>query len=399
MRLLRALSAQSRVVADTRLFVVAPSYCLACSGVGETSIVAYKRVEAHAAAAQGKSRAIVARKLAAEAPKPKWHAPWKLMRVIQGHGGWVRSVAVDHGNQWFVTGAADRTIKVWDLASGTLKLTLTGHINAIRGLAVSSRHPYMFSAGEDKKVLCWDLEVNKVIRSYHGHLSGVYSLSLHPTIDVLITGGRDAVARVWDMRTKQQVHVLGGHTGAVNSIVTNSTDPQVITGSQDKQVRLWDLAAGKAMGVLTHHKKGVRALATHPREFTFMSGAADSIKKWKLPDAELLKSFRGHDAIVNTLGVTEDDVLFSGADNGSMRFWDYKTGYCFQETETKPAPGSLDSEAGIFASTFDRTGTRLITCEADKTIKVWKEDPTATPESHPVDMLAWTAEWRKFRRY
>ena len=41
--------------------------------------------------------------------------------------------------------------------------------------------------------------------------------------------------------------------------------------------------------------------------------------------------------------------------------------------------------AGFFASTFDRTGTRLITGEADKTIKIWKEDETATPESHPVN--------------
>jgi pleiotropic regulator 1 len=40
-------------------------------------------------------------------------------------------------------------------------------------------------------------------------------------------------------------------------------------------------------------------------------------------------------------------------------------------------PGSLDAEAGIFASTFDQTGSRLITCEADKTIKIWKEDEEA----------------------
>ena len=33
----------------------------------------------------------------------------------------------------------------------------------------------------------------------------------------------------------------------------------------------------------------------------------------------------------------------------------------------------------------DVTGTRLITCEADKSIKMWKEDTTATPESHPVN--------------
>ena len=45
-------------------------------------------------------------------------------------------------------------VQIWDLASGTLKLTLTGHLNTIRGLAVSPRHPYLFSAGEDKMVKC-----------------------------------------------------------------------------------------------------------------------------------------------------------------------------------------------------------------------------------------------------
>lgn len=62
-------------------------------------------------------------------PKPKWHAPWKLYRVISGHLGWVRCAAVEPGNEWFVTGAADRVIKVWDLASGKLKLSLTGMTN------------------------------------------------------------------------------------------------------------------------------------------------------------------------------------------------------------------------------------------------------------------------------
>lgn len=41
--------------------------------------------------------------------------------------------------------------------------------------------------------------------------------------------------------------------------------------------------------------------------------------------------------------------------------------------------------AGIYAMSFDITGSRLVTCEADKTIKMWKEDETATPESHPID--------------
>lgn len=44
-------------------------------------------------------------------------------------------MAVDPGNEWFATGSADRTIKIWDLASGQLKLTLTGHIEQVHYLS------------------------------------------------------------------------------------------------------------------------------------------------------------------------------------------------------------------------------------------------------------------------
>ncbi|KXX75191.1 Pre-mRNA-splicing factor prp46 [Madurella mycetomatis] len=318
-------------------------------------------------------------------PRPDWHPPWKLQRVISGHLGWVRALAVEPGNKWFASGAGDRTIKIWDLASGQLRLTLTGHISTVRGLAVSPRHPYMFSCGEDKMVKCWDLETNKVIRHYHGHLSGVYTLKLHPTLDVLVTGGRDGVARVWDMRTRSNVHVLSGHTGTVADLVCQEADPQVITGSLDSTVRMWDLAAGKTMGVLTHHKKGVRALATHPTEFTFATGSTSSIKQWKCPEGAFMQNFEGHNAIINTLSVNDQNVFFSGGDNGSMSFWDWKSGYRFQALDTTAQPGSLDAESGIMSSIFDVSGSRLICGEADKTIKIWKEDPEATPETHPLE--------------
>ncbi|ROT37031.1 pre-mRNA-splicing factor prp46 [Sodiomyces alkalinus F11] len=320
----------------------------------------------------------------ATSSRPQWHPPWKLMRVISGHLGWVRCLAVEPGNKWFASGAGDRTIKIWDLATGSLRLTLTGHISTVRGLAVSPRHPYIFSCGEDKMVKCWDLETNKVIRHYHGHLSGVYTLSLHPTLDVLVTGGRDGVARVWDMRTRSNIHVLSGHTATVSDVKCQEVDPQVVTASLDSTVRLWDLAAGKTMGVLTHHKKGVRALAIHPNEFTFATGSTGSIKQWKCPEGAFMQNFEGHNAIINTLSVNQENVFFSGGDNGSMSFWDWKTGYRFQSVDTTAQPGSLDAEAGIMSSTFDRSGLRLICGEADKTIKIWKPDEQATPETHPL---------------
>jgi len=60
-----------------------------------------------------------------------------------------------------------------------------------------------------------------------------------------------------------------------------------------------------------------------------------------------------------------------------MSFWDWKSGYNFQRLQVAVQPGSIDSEAGIFASAFDKSGSRLLTCEADKTIKVYKEDEAA----------------------
>lgn len=319
-------------------------------------------------------------------PRPDWHAPWKIYRVISGHLGWVRAIAFDPSNKWFCTGSADRTIKIWDVATGTLQLTVTGHIEQIRGLAVSSRHTYMFSAGDDKLVKCWDLEQNKVIRSYHGHLSGVYCLALHPTLDVLLTGGRDSVCRVWDIRSKMQVHALSGHDNTVCSVFTRPTDPQVVTGSHDTTIKFWDLRYGKTMSTLTHHKKSVRAMAQHPKEQCFASASADNIKKFSLPRGEFLHNMLSQQkTIINAMAVNEDGVMATGGDNGSMWFWDWKSGHNFQQSQTIVQPGSLDSEAGIYALSYDITGTRLVSCEADKTIKMWKQDENATPETHPLN--------------
>ena len=106
---------------------------------------------------ENQPRSLIQRPSATKQQPPEWHPPWKLMRVISGHLGWVRSLAVEPNNEWFASGAGDRTIKIWNLATGGLRLTLTGHISTVRGLAVSPRHPYLFSCGEDKMVKCWDL--------------------------------------------------------------------------------------------------------------------------------------------------------------------------------------------------------------------------------------------------
>eukprot|EP01024_Parvocaulis_polyphysoides_P056603 TRINITY_DN5988_c0_g1_i1.p1 TRINITY_DN5988_c0_g1~~TRINITY_DN5988_c0_g1_i1.p1 ORF type:complete len:262 (-),score=14.78 TRINITY_DN5988_c0_g1_i1:288-1028(-) len=237
-------------------------------------------------------------------------------------------------------------------------------------------------------IKCWDMEQNKVIRNYHGHLSGIYALQLHPTMDILMTGGRDSVCRVWDMRSKIQAHCLSGHDNTVSSIFAQEIDPQVATASHDCTIRLWDLRKGSTLATLTHHKKSVRSIVKHPNQQQFISASADNIKKYKLPNGEFIHNMlQHHRAIVNAVAVNEDNVFVSAGDNGSLNFWDWKSGNRFQEQQTVVQPGSLESEAGIYALSFDVTGSRLVTCEADKTIKMWKEDESATPETHPVKFV------------
>jgi len=94
-------------------------------------------------------------------------------------------------------------------------------------------------------------------------------------------------------------------------------------------VRLWDIGTGKTIKTLTHHKKSIRALAIHPTEYTFCSAAADNVKVWKCPDGEFLRNMSGHNAIINTCAINSDNVLVTGGDNGSLNFWDWKSGYNF----------------------------------------------------------------------
>ncbi|XP_026191600.1 pre-mRNA-splicing factor prp46 [Cyclospora cayetanensis] len=277
--------------------------------------------------------------------KPQWHAPWKLQRVISGHLGWVNCVSVDPTNNFFATGSNDRLLKIWDLATGQLKLSLTGHVSSLRDIQISDRHPYLFSCGEDGRVKCWDLEQNRVVRDYHGHLSGVYTLALHPSLDILCSGGRDAV------------------------------------------VRLWDLSAGKCQATLTNHKKSVRSLAIHPTEYSFVTCGADRVKVWRSPLGVFERNVEGLNAIPNCCAIRSEgdkSSLVVGSNNGQLHFWDWKSGYKYQTLQSRVQPGSLESENGIFCCTFDRSETRLITGECDKTIKIWKMDEDATEETHPI---------------
>jgi len=105
----------------------------------------------------------------------------------------------------------------------------------------------------------------------------------------------------------------------------------------------------------------------------FASASPDNIKQWTCPEGKFVQNISGHSSIVNCMAVNPDGVLVSGGDDGALFFCDWSTGCNFQKFQAPLQPGSMDSEGGIFSMTFDQSGTRLITTEADETIKIYKQ--------------------------
>ncbi len=61
------------------------------------------------------------------------------------------------------------------------------------------------------------------------------------------------------------------------------------------------------------------------------------------------------------MAINQDGVLATGGDDGTLKFWDWSSGYNYQDTISQPQPGSIAAENGIFSLTFDRSGCRLLT--------------------------------------
>lgn len=344
--------------------------------------------------------ALVVSRAAEDAVEEQRYAPpskWKLMKVLVGHQGWVWAVAVEPSNQWMATGGFDGLIKIWDMATGALKLNLTGHKEAVRSIALSKLSPYMFSGSDDHSVKCWDLERNEVVREFFGHKSSVHCVAVHPTLDIVVSGGRDRTVRVFDIRSRAVVHTLTGHTDSVMSLLTQQEDPQVISGGSDGFIYLWDLAAGKAMARLTRHKKPVRGMTLTASGSTLVSCGADEVRVWKMPTGEFItnasttladsKKQKGSDEAEmayrwSSCAMSPNNVLAVGSQDGELFFYDWNRPQPtrmegqyyppFQCTKTKSLPGTLPGEGGINSLVYDHSGTRLITAESDKTVKIWR---------------------------
>ncbi len=112
----------------------------------------------------------------------------------------VHSVVVSPDGNTIISGGRDNTIKVWDLADGTLLRTLTGHTHNVRSVAISPAGKTIVSGSRDKTVKAWRLSDGKLLETLTDHTDGVHSVAVSPDGSFIASGGMENASIVrWDV--------------------------------------------------------------------------------------------------------------------------------------------------------------------------------------------------------
>jgi hypothetical protein len=102
-----------------------------------------------------------------------------------------------------LSGSWDKTLKLWDAATGRLVRTLAGHSDWVLSVAFSPDGARLLSGSRDNTLKLWDAATGQLVRTFAGHSESVFGVAFSPDGARLLSGSRDTTVRIWNVGTGQ----------------------------------------------------------------------------------------------------------------------------------------------------------------------------------------------------
>ncbi len=301
---------------------------------------------------------------------------------LRGHEGFVDALAFSPDGKLLATAGfprtpafgmeADRTLKVWDVATGTEQTTYSAHSGGGRAVAWSTDGTRIFSAGMDGRCKVWPSSPPPEARVLYQGTVPVRKIALGPDGKhlVALAGRREAEPRatasmhtvhILDLATGQNTRTLIERQGAILGLAW-SPDGRYIACGLDRNVRIWERTTGVPQLTLAGADATVEALAFNHDGTMVGAVAGYAAVLWTVPGGREFRRL-SHTDMPSTIAFSSDSHwLATTLARGEIRLWDLR-----DPRESRAIP----TDPGLNGAWFSPDSTHLASAHTNGVIALW----------------------------